>query len=337
MIYGASEVLNQKSPDQASAFFQTYPTGFETYEVARGGDRTIIVTEALAALGSDLRGKKVVISYTPSQFTSAMNPTAYAGLFSREHAYQLVFDTRLSRETKQMLANRMLEYPKTLEKDPVLQYALEQLASGTLQGTVLYDAVWPLGKLQTLVIELQDHFATVTYIRSLQKLNPEVVRRPSTIQWQTLAAQARKQQITQANNNPYGFDNSIWKSKFAHFKIKPAGSGDQAYLANMDRSTEWIDFDILMRVVTELGAQPIVLGRPFPAYYYDANGISANARQVFYNRLEQTANRYGVPVVDFRDHEYDKYFGVDPAPHTSREGWVYVDQYLNAFDHETHP
>lgn len=337
MIYGASEVLNQKSPYQASTFFKTYPAGFETYEVARGGDRMIIVAEALAALGSDIRGRKVVISYTPSQFTSTMSPAAYAGLFSREHAYQLVFNTRLTWATKQMLATRMLQYPKTLQQDPVLQFALKQLASDTLQGHVGYDAVWPLGKLQTLVIELQDHFATVTYIRSQKKLNPQVVRHASTINWQTLAATAKTQQRAHANDNPYGFDNSIWKSKFAHFKTRPAASGDQAYLTNLDKAGEWTDFEILMRVLTELGAEPLVLGRPFPAYYDNAIGVSESARQIFYSRLDQAANQYGVPVVEFQGHEYDKYFGVDPAPHTGREGWVYVDQALDVFYHGSNP
>jgi D-alanine transfer protein len=337
MVYGASEVTYQPSRYQAATFFQTYPTGFETYEVSRFGMNMIVVAEALAALGPEVRGKKVVISYTPSQFTSTMNPADYAGFFSRLHANQFAFSLYLSWDTKQMLARRMLHYPRTLEKDRLLRFALEQLANGTPLGHMLYAAAWPLGKLQTLVIELQDHFATVTFIRSQKNLSPAVRRTPAAINWQSLEAQADTEQMAHANNNSYGFDSAIWTRRFTGFKIEAANSGDKSYVANLNKSAEWTDYELVLRILKELGAEPLVLGRPLPAAYYDAIGISQTARQVFYDRLHQTADRYGVPVVDLRDHEYDKYFAIDPEPHTSREGWVYVDQYLDAFYHGTYP
>ncbi len=101
----------------------------------------------------------------------------------------------------------------------------------------------------------------------------------------------------------------------------------------MENSAEWTDLDIVLRILKDAGAQPLLLGRPMNADYYSAVGISESAQQQFYVKLHQVAQRYDVPVVDFQDHAQDKYFGVDPAPHTSREGWVYVDQAMDAFYH----
>ena len=334
-VYGASEVLNQPSAYQASQFFATYPTGFTTFEVAKGGVTSIIVAEELAAVAPDLRGKKIVISYTPSQFMSKMvGETNYAGLFSRLHANELAFSTVLSLATKQQAARRMVQYPQTLDKDPVLQFALEQLADGSPLHLLLYDAVFPLGKLQTLVLELQDQWQTLTYIEAQKNLNPNVTRQPAWIDWQALAFKARQEQIPNSIDNPFGFDNTVWSSRIrAGFRIKANGSADTGYLNAMDNSAEWTDLDIALRILKDAGAQPLLLGRPMNADYYSALGISESAQQQFYIKLHQVAQRYGVPVVDFQDHAQDKYFGVDPAPHTSREGWVYVDQAMDAFYH----
>ncbi len=334
-VFGASETLSQRSQYQSADFFKNYPTGFETFEVARAGVSSLINAEAIAALGADLRGKKIVITFTPSLFSAKqVKHDAYDALFSRLHANELAFSMQLSFETKQEAALRLLKYPATLESDPILQSALQHLAGDSPLDRVLYDVTWPLGRLQTWILELQDHFQTVSYILSEQSLNPNVPRQPATIDWKQLAAQARREQMQYANNNPYGFDNQIWSQQFDdQFKPRLVGSRDQAYIAAVEKSAEWTDLDILLRTLTELGAQPLLLGRPINRAFFEALGISPAAQQTFYDRLHQIAARYHVPVVDFAKYGGDKFFGVDPSPHTSREGWVYVDQVLDKFFH----
>ncbi len=336
-VFGASEALAQSSRYQAAHFFKNYPTGFETFEVAEGGAASLINAEAIAALGPAVRGKKIVITFTPSIFSvKQVSGNAYGGLFSRLHANELAFSTQLSLDTKQAAAQRMLQYPATLQKDPLLQFALQHLTSGSPLDRVMYDMSWPLGSLQTWILELQDHFQTVSFILSHPGLSPHVTRQPATIDWNQLAAQARREQMQHADNNPYGFDNRVWLQQFAHqFTLRSGGSRDQSYLASLEGSAEWTDLDILLRTLTELGAQPLLLGRPINRTFYEAIGVSPAAQQAFYDRLHQIAARYHVPVVDFANYGGDKFFGTDAAPHTSREGWVYVDQVLDEFFHGT--
>jgi D-alanine transfer protein len=85
----------------------------------------------------------------------------------------------------------------------------------------------------------------------------------------------------------------------------------------------------------ELGAQPLVISQPIPGIYYDYVGISGQARLQYYSRLRALGAQYGVPVVDFENHDTDSYFVTDPNSHLSRLGWVYYDQALDAFFHGT--
>src|SRR5579859_5256996 len=143
-IYGASEDLIQTDEYQAAQFFRTYPTGFAPFEISHLGSRFIIHAEAIAALGSAIQGKKVVLSFSPEQFfdspgqftTDMMDAKPYSILFSRLHANELTFNSNLSYETRQRLARRMLQYPDTLESDPLLKFAVEQLASDTLLSRI---------------------------------------------------------------------------------------------------------------------------------------------------------------------------------------------------------
>ena len=82
----------------------------------------------------------------------------YAGDFSRLHANEMTFSPYISFDLKQRLASRMLDYPDTFADDPLLGFALQNLASRSALNFLLYDMSVPVGQLQALVIRLQDHW-----------------------------------------------------------------------------------------------------------------------------------------------------------------------------------
>jgi D-alanine transfer protein len=256
----------------------------------------------------------------------------YAGLFSPLYANELVFSTQLSLATKQAAARRMLDFPTTLDEEPLLRFALHRLAGGSPLDLAVYYAVWPLGKLRTSILELQDHWEVLRAIWANPQLNPDVARVPAAVDWPALAARAEKEQEAAASNNPYGIDNDMWNS-YVNKEPKAYGSVDQIALKKLAESTEWTDFDILLRVLTELGAQPIILSRPANDVYWATMGISPAVGHAYYARLHQAADAYAVPVDDFHEYEEDKYFSMDAASHTSRKGWVYVDKAMDDFYH----
>jgi len=337
MIYGSSEMLGGSSPYVAPRFFQNYPTGFNIYIVARPGVTSLDIAEDLAAIGSELRRKKVVFSFTPSMFDEeAVSPASYAEDFSLLHANALIFDLSLSYGIKQLIAQRMNEYPHTLNTDPILQFGVQQLICPCSYGSTLYVLTLPLGQINTWIIRLQDHWDVLNYIWSHPKLNPAVTRKPAQINWVSEIAQSLRVDKTYSTNNPYGIENSAWTntcSKILAQRRKP-GSSDAQFLWNLDHSTEWADFELALRVLKELGAKPIILSRPLDGRIWNAMGVSSLARRVYYDKLQNTIAPYGFPFVDFENHDSDKYFSIDPSSHTSPEGWVYVDQTLDDFFHD---
>jgi aspartate kinase len=56
--------------------------------------------------------------------------------------------------------------------------------------------------------------------------------------------------------------------------------------------------------------------------------------KVLQTRAVELARRYNVPLVDFHEVEYEKYFSIDKVPHTGRAGWIYVDRVLDEFYHD---
>jgi len=337
-VYGSSELYHEATPYRAYEFFKNYPTGFTVFEVAKGGVTSLLNLQDIAAIGPDLRGKKVVISFTPSMFNSSeISPGAYAGDFSQLHADELAFSPYLSFEIKQMAARRMLDYPDTLRNAPLLQFSLEKLADGSPLSRALYSAILPLGRLEMMMIRLQDHWETLLYILQHPNIKTTISHTPELINWDALIAKAEQEQILITNDDPYGIENRQWREKYHQLlarKIAP-GSNDTQFINNLENSKEWGDLEILLRVLKEMGAQPLILSRPIDGPIWDASGVSVNARNVFYDKLESEVAPFGFPLVDFREHDGDKYFSVDQAEHTSRKGWVYVDQTLDAFYHGT--
>ena len=88
-LYGSSEVAGY--PWDTSVLFRSYPTGFTTFPVGWADTTPLTFLQEFAAVGSDIRGKKLVISLSPSWFFSRemVFPYSYLGNFSALHASEL--------------------------------------------------------------------------------------------------------------------------------------------------------------------------------------------------------------------------------------------------------
>jgi len=336
LVYGSSELTQGDLRYQSRTFFRKYPTGFMVFQVAKPAANALTIAQSLAALGPDLRGKKVVISFTPSLFwIPALNQEYYNGNFSRLHAYELIFSPLLSPATRALAATRMAQYPESLADDPLLKFAVTRLAQPAPLDSLFFSLAWPLGRLQTAVLNLQDHAASLRELNE-KRLEAAADPRPANIDWAAWLEKTRKEQTEFSNNNPYGIDNQLWLKEYQPLFQQPIppGSGDAQFLASLNASKEWQDLDILLKVLTELGARPLLLSRPLNAPFLEALGISPQAQAVYYEKLSAAAASYHAALVDFRALDGDSAFSVDRTSHPSLTGWIYVNQALNDFYHQ---
>jgi DltD protein len=101
LLYGSSE-LTMPEMYRATEVFRKYSNGFQVFPVGRAGTTPLIILRDLAAIGSTVRGKRVVVSVSPAWFyLESSRRDYYAGNFSPLEAYALAFSTDFSRSLRQ--------------------------------------------------------------------------------------------------------------------------------------------------------------------------------------------------------------------------------------------
>jgi D-alanine transfer protein len=175
LLYGSSE-LTDPIPNRASDFFSNAPTGFQVCPVGKAGTTSLIILQKLGALGSELRGRKVAISFSASWFFAPDRPEFYGGNFSLPAASGILFSNAIDFDLKAEIAKRMLQFPDTLAEDGLVELAAKCLASGRPVDRMILMAIWPLGRLQTVILDLQDHFQALFYILAGGRPIPEWLR-----------------------------------------------------------------------------------------------------------------------------------------------------------------
>jgi D-alanine transfer protein len=319
-LYGTSELVVD-APNKAADFFQTYPTGFDVFSVGKPGAASLILLQKLAAMGSDLRGKKVAISISPTYFFHENVPaTYYNGNFSLLQAGELIYGRHLSFDLKRDVARRMLEYPKTLEKSILLTFTLRQLASDSPVNRVMYYGTVPLGVLENGILRMEDHCETLLYIlKRWWRLQFAVRRSHQTLDWDGLIAEA----TAQVRGHSDSKTGSVGPEK-----------GPEMFVAGEQNAQEWIDFELLLRGLNELGARPLVLSMPIDGRYFDRFGVGRRFRDLYYQRIRRLAQVHDVPLLDFQEHDLDEDFLVAHRDHLTAKGWLYFDKALDDFFHE---
>ncbi len=330
-LYGASE-LGYGGESNPRLIFESYPTGFNVFVVGNGGETAIIYLQALAAVGPELQGKKVAITFTPDEFIRDVPESYYVGNFSRLHAYAAVFDPRLSFGLKQQIARRMLDYPVTLKGDPLLAFSLQRLIGGSLVDQALYLAAVPLGQLQLAVLRAQDHWATYWELESRITILGEPRRVPARLDWAALRAQAEQSARERAGDNPFGFEAHYWHRVAPEIRRQKERPRDDAFAARLE-ATGFSDLELLLQALNAWQARPLLLVPPLPGAYYTYLGVSPESRARFYQRLADLGQRYGVEIDSFADHDQDRYFVEDRSGHPSPKGWIYLDEALDRFFH----
>jgi len=328
-IYGSSELIVPAVPEKGNNFFRTAPTGFQLSPVGGGGANPLIMLQKVGALGSDLRGKKLAISLSPGWFltpTPDISRNGYKGNFSLMAASEMAFGTALDFELKREVALRMLECPSTLEKSPLLEFALARLASGRWLDRAIFCAVWPLGKAETSVMELQDHFAALSYIRRKIKAAPQ--RQPKILNWPELIA---KVEAAKTTDWARGSEPSRLNAQ-----ITP-GSRDVGFRYGVSVSSGWIDLELLLRTLARVHARPLLLSMPIAGEFYDHAGISRSAREDYYTKLRAIVKRYDFALVEFEAHDEDSAFLLRHQSHLTAKGWIFYNRALDDFFNERVP
>ena len=110
--------------------------------------------------------------------------------------------------------------------------------------------------------------------------------------------------------------------------------GPEMFVAGEQNAQEWIDFELLLRGLNELGARPLVLSMPIDGQYFDRFGVGRPFRDLYYKRIRGLAQVHQIPLLDFEEHDLDEDFLVAHRDHLTDKGWLYFDKALDDFFHQ---
>ena len=345
-IYGSSELAKQE-PTEPSRFFRTHRTGFGVAPVGAAGDHCLIIVQELVPLADLLHGKQIVIFLSPSWFTPRSHwkedpdHLRFAARYSPLEAGTMAFGNTLDRNLKRDIAVRLLHFEGVLqERSPLVATACAALQDVSWTSRSRFAILSPLGALHNLVLQLQDQWQCVDLIDEHPALMPIDMRHQPTlkpVKWAELFDEFEQTADARNSGGINNLDSKLFDESsdtFDHREHLRDLDTDAAFLQRMNASDEWVDFILLLRVLREIGAHALLIDQPINGCYSDNCGVSAAARQVYYNRVKQLSASYHVPVQDFSSHEEDPDFFSDVV-HPSAKAWIYYNRTLDQFYH--HP
>lgn len=350
-IYGTSELYCCGLPFNGPTFFLHEPTGFALYAVGVPVTGDLSFALDFAALGGQLRGRRLVISDSPwFQNPDGIGQGEYDHTFSPEVAATFAFASPVSLPLKEALARRMVTYPASLQGLPVVATGVRELAGGSPADLFGYMLLRPLGMLDAWSWQLRGAAATARMLRSerAKGLRAQVSDRPATPDWRALLTQADALAARTSDSNPFGIINSVWakctdleptQDCGLALRLYRAGRSNRqggvlpyptAWVRSTEISAEWTDLQLELAVLRQMGARPFAYMIPLDGAYADYTPISAPARQVMYQRYAAITAAAGVPSTTFSVHDEDRYFA-NSFGHFSPRGWLYADMTINLF------
>ena len=252
----------------------------------------------------------------------------YAGNFSPLHAGELAFNTRLSLQLRQDAARRMLQYPETVANRPLLRFALENMADGSPLSLACYEAVLPLGIVHNAILRNADHWNVVYYLwkHPIRTSSPISPRSGQPLDWPKLHRQADALYRAHSNNNEFGLDNEQWDRELRQEMVRQKNTrSKESFLRTLQVNQEWVDLELLLRELTELGARPLLLSMPLHGGWYDQLGITYAARST-------TTKNYArpVPAITLRLSISPITTPISPSATTTWGTWLPVDWCITA-------
>lgn len=336
LLYGSSELV-RPSEYRAGEFFASLPTGFAVFPIGDLGTPPLVALERIASLGDRLRGRKVVVLLTPRTFTAAPglpDRQPYLGVASRLQLGDVLFGNALDRRLRRQLAGRLLAYPEVLAGDSFLATALELSTHDSTAAQWAAAVIRRLGRAQNRVLELSDQARVLLLPWRLGAARVEAARGPpAPPDFPALIQRAEIEYGEEVRGHAFGFRPAIW----ADPEQATRGRGrttDAQFLAALSASPRWIDLKMTFQLLERQGADALVLSLPFAGTFWDHTGVSGAARQVYYRRVRELAERHEVRSLTLESLEYEPLFFKDPYFHPSPKGWLMLDSIINDFYHD---
>ncbi|MCY8522146.1 D-alanyl-lipoteichoic acid biosynthesis protein DltD [Bacillus atrophaeus] len=318
-IYGSSE-LSRLDKFHPSNYFQVNNQGFTPYLIGKGGSQSLIHAINFAAHADQLKGKKLVFIVSPQWFTKhGSDEQHFAPNYSALQGLDLAFNDTIDPAVKKQMMKRMLHY-KAVTNDAVLSELYQAMLEGQ---TWKVNLLKPAAKSYYSLLQKKDLYYSMAESEGPKRHVSESVKDKP---WSVLKQEADKMGEDHSRSNVFHIDDPSYrklKHKVPKFKNK---NKHRTYA----KSPEFGDFELMLDILKDAGAEPMFVSIPVNGKWYDYTGFPKNGRTDYYKKVKKQIEAKGFQVADLSGHEYDPYFMKDTI-HIGWKGWVYVDKAIEEF------
>ncbi|ETI70233.1 D-alanyl-lipoteichoic acid biosynthesis protein DltD [Neobacillus vireti] len=321
-IYGSSELARLDRFHPVNYFKET-GEDFTPFLVGRGGTESLIHFLNFSEHTDQLKGKKIVFVLSPQWFQpNGTDESHFAPNYSSLQGYDLAFNKKVNPTVKKMAIQRLLTF-SPIKNDPMLSIMFKAEITNdpwTKRGAAI---VRPFASAYRDLMVKKDLYYTLAGGTSR---NREISSKVNNMSWEQLAVQAEQVGKRKSTNNPF------YVSDYQYDKIKKMVPSlkDKKGKASYGKSPEYDDFQLVLDLLKESGAQPLFISVPVNGNWYDYTGFPKEGRTSYYERIKKQIESEGFQIADFSDHEYDPYFMKDTI-HIGWKGWVYTDKAIKEF------
>ncbi|MGK9431025.1 D-alanyl-lipoteichoic acid biosynthesis protein DltD [Bacillus atrophaeus] len=318
-IYGSSE-LSRLDKFHPSNYFQVNNQGFTPYLIGKGGSQSLIHAINFAAHADQLKGKKLVFIVSPQWFTKhGSDEQHFAPNYSALQGLDLAFNDTIDPAVKKQMMKRMLHY-KAVTNDAVLS----ELYQAMLQGqTWKVNLLKPAAKSYYSLLQKKDLYYSMAESEGPKRHVSESVKDKP---WSVLKQEADKMGEDHSRSNVFHIDDPSYRK----LKHKVPKFKDRNKHRTYAKSPEFGDFELMLDILKDAGAEPMFVSIPVNGKWYDYTGFPKNGRTDYYKKVKKQIEAKGFQVADLSGHEYDPYFMKDTI-HIGWKGWVYVDKAIEEF------
>ena len=321
-MYGSSELsrLDQFHP---SNYFQVAGDHFTPFLVGRGGTESLIHLLNFSEHVDQLKGRKIVFVLSPQWFQpKGTDESHFVPNYSSLQGYDFAFNNRINPSIKIRAIKRLLTF-SSVKDDPILSTIYKAEITHNPWERRKAALVRPFAyAFRDLLVKKDLYYSLAGGFARKREIKPNL----NNETWGQLEVAADQVGKKYSTNNQFHVTNS----QFNKIRKMVPTLKDKKFGASYGKSPEYQDFQLILDVLKESGAQPLFISVPVNGKWYDYTGFPKEGRTAYYKRIKKQIEAEGFQIADFSNHEYDPYFMKDTI-HIGWKGWVYSDKAIKDF------
>lgn len=303
-------------------------SNFNMYIVGRGYTQSLQSALTLGAIQNATGIKKVVLILSPQWFEAGgkLNSEIFSSRFQKGTFNMFMKNDKISSETKQRVIEKLkeLEIEDELELQKIVQYENAYLKHNLIDKIQL--------TITEKISESKQNKKLLKFFKEneIEKDIQSDIIKFEEYDFDKLLEEATRSGTNACTNNDFGVYDDYYDT---YMKDGIELKKDTSVNSTFSNNEEYEYFELFLQICNELEIQPLIVNVPVNGRWYDYIGFSKVAREEYYNKILDIANRYNAKVADFSNCEYEMYFLKD-IMHLGWRGWVKVDEEIYKYYYE---